>query len=217
MKLLTELALRRSSVTVLIIILLLVGGVFTYRSLQVELFPEIEFPLVTISTFYPSANPEAVARDVTAPIEAAISGVNGIDSIQSVSSENRSLVLAEFEFGVDMEEAESTISGNVGRVFFPDGVQEPIVGRIDPEAFPVLQVSLLGDREMTELQRLMDSLVLPAVVGIDGVFNAQVTGRTEPRVVVTLDAERLSRARDLEGAGVQGALGEQRGPAGRGR
>ena len=55
MKLLTELALRRSSVTVLIIILLLVGGVFTYRSLQVELFPEIEFPLVTISTFYPSA------------------------------------------------------------------------------------------------------------------------------------------------------------------
>ena len=207
MKLLTELALRRSSVTVLIIILLLVGGVFTYRSLQVELFPEIEFPLVTISTFYPSANPEAVARDVTAPIEAAISGVNGIDSIQSVSSENRSLVLAEFEFGVDMEEAESTISGNVGRVFFPDGVKEPIVGRIDPEAFPVLQVSLLGDREMTELQRLMDSLVLPAVVGIDGVFNAQVTGRTEPRVVVTLDAERLSE-HGISRAQVSKALSE---------
>ena len=207
MKLLTELALRRSSVTVLIIILLLVGGVFTYRSLQVELFPEIEFPLVTISTFYPSANPEAVARDVTAPIEAAISGVNGIDSIQSVSSENRSVVLAEFEFGVDMEEAESTISGNVGRVFFPDGVQEPIVGRIDPEAFPVLQVSLLGDREMTELQRLMDSLVLPAVVGIDGVFNAQVTGRTEPRVVVTLDAERLSE-HGISRAQVSKALSE---------
>ena len=207
MKLLTELALRRSSVTVLIIILLLVGGVFTYRSLQVELFPEIEFPLVTISTFYPSANPEAVARDVTAPIEAAISGVNGIDSIQSVSSENRSVVLAEFEFGVDMEEAESTISGNVGRVFFPDGVQEPIVGRIDPEAFPVLQVSLLGDREMTELQRLMDSLVLPAVVGIDGVFNVEVTGRTEPRVVVTLDAERLAE-HGISRAQVSRALSE---------
>ena len=207
MKLLTELALRRSSVTVLIIILLLVGGVFTYRSLQVELFPEIEFPLVTISTFYPSANPEAVARDVTAPIEAAISGVNGIDSIQSVSSENRSVVLAEFEFGVDMEEAESTISGNVGRVAFPDGVQEPIVGRIDPEAFPVLQVSLLGDREMTELQRLMDSLVLPAVVGIDGVFNVEVTGRTEPRVVVTLDAERLAE-HGISRAQVSRALSE---------
>ena len=207
MKLLTELALRRSSVTVLIIILLLVGGVFTYRSLQVELFPEIEFPLVTISTFYPSANPEAVARDVTAPIEAAISGVNGIDSIQSVSSENRSVVLAEFEFGVDMEEAESTISGNVGRVFFPDGVQEPRVGRIDPEAFPVLQVSLLGDREMTELQRLMDTIVLPAVAGIDGVFNVEVTGRTEPRVVVTLDAERLSE-HGISRAQVSRALSE---------
>ena len=207
MKLLTELALRRSSVTVLIIILLLIGGVFTYRSLQVELFPEIEFPLVTVSTFYPSANPEAVDRDVTAPIEAAISGVNGIDTIRSVSSENRSLVLAEFEFGVDMEEAERTISGNVGRVAFPDGIQEPIVGRIDPNAFPVLQVSLLGDLEMTELQRLMDSLVLPAVVGIDGVFNVQVTGRTEPRVVVTLDPERLAE-HELSRAQVSRVLSE---------
>ena len=207
MRLLTELALRRSSVTILVIILLLVGGVFTYRSLQVELFPEIEFPLVTISTFYPSANPEAVDRDVTGPIEAAISGVNGIDSVRSVSSENRSLVLAEFEFGVDMAEAESTISTNVGRVAFPDGVREPIVGRIDPEAFPVLQVSLLGDRELPELQRLMETQVLPAVSGIDGVFNVEVTGRTEPRVVVTLDAERLAE-HGLSRAQVSRALSE---------
>lgn len=207
MKLLTELALRRSSVTVLVIILLLAGGIFTYRSLQVELFPEIEFPLVTISTFYPSANPEAVARDVTAPIEAAISGVNGIASVRSVSSENRSLVLAEFEFGVDMAEAESTISSNVGRVAFPDGVREPTVGRIDPEAFPVLQVSLLGDREMSELQRLMDSVVLPAVAGIEGVFRVEVTGRTEPRVVVTLDSERLAE-QGVSRAQVSRALSE---------
>ena len=79
----TGLALRRRTVTLFAIILVLAAGVFTYRTLPVELFPEIEFPLVTIVTFYPSANPDAVAEDVTAPIENAIQGIDGLASIQS--------------------------------------------------------------------------------------------------------------------------------------
>ena len=78
MGLLTSLALRRPSVTVLAIILVLISGIFTYRNLSVELFPEIEFPLVTVTAFYPSANPEAVLREVTDPIEKAIAGMNGV-------------------------------------------------------------------------------------------------------------------------------------------
>ena len=79
MSFLTGIALRRRSVTVMMIILLLVGGVVVYGRLERELFPEIEFPLITVSTFYPSANPEAVVRDVTDPIENAILGVDGVD------------------------------------------------------------------------------------------------------------------------------------------
>ena len=109
MSFLTGLALRRQSVTVLLIIMVLVGGIVTYKNLPVELFPEIEFPLITVSTFYPSANPEAVVRDVTDPIETAILGVDGVDGIQSVSSENSSVVLVNFTFGIDMDEAERTI------------------------------------------------------------------------------------------------------------
>ena len=77
MGLLTRLALRRRSVTVLGVILVLAAGIFTYRTLPVELFPEIEFPLVTVTTFYPSANPDAVAEEVTAPVENAIKGIDG--------------------------------------------------------------------------------------------------------------------------------------------
>ena len=103
MSFLTGLALRRQSVTVLLIIMVLVGGILTYKNLSVELFPEIEFPLITVSTFYPSANPEAVVRDVTDPIENAILGGDGVDGIQSVSSENRSVVIINFTFGIDMD------------------------------------------------------------------------------------------------------------------
>ena len=113
MRIVTELAVRRRTVTLLGIVLALIAGIFTYRNLPVELFPEIEFPLVTVTAFYPSANPDAVVREVTAPIEGAISGVDGLETIQSISSENRSIVLASFKFGTDMEEAESTITSNL--------------------------------------------------------------------------------------------------------
>ncbi|MCH8205430.1 MAG: efflux RND transporter permease subunit [Chloroflexi bacterium] len=192
MSLLTGLALRRRSVTVLIVLIVLVGGFLTYRALPVELFPEIEFPLVTVSTFYPSANPRAVVRDVTEPIENAISGVDGLEDIQSVSSENRSSVLANFKFGTDMDEAERSIVGNLSSIRFPAGVEQPKVGRINPDNFPVLLLSLLGDREIPELQRILDTLVLPAISSVEGVFSVDITGGVDRQVVVTVDPDRLS-------------------------
>ena len=74
----TKTALNRRTVTILSIALVLAAGIFTYRTLPVELFPEVEFPLVTVTTFYPSANPEAVAKDVTGPIENIMAGLDGL-------------------------------------------------------------------------------------------------------------------------------------------
>ena len=191
MGLLTRLALRRRSVTVLGVILVLAAGIFTYRTLPVELFPEIEFPLVTVTTFYPSANPDAVAKEVTAPIENAIKGIDGLDSIQSISSENRAVVIATFEFGTDMVDAENVINSNINGVRFPDGVGSPIVGRISPDTFPVLQLSVVGDRDIVEVQEILESRILPAISGVDGVFAVEVTGDVQRRVLVTVDPDRM--------------------------
>ena len=189
MGLLTRLALRRRSVTVLGVILVLAAGIFTYRTLPVELFPEIEFPLVTVTTFYPSANPDAVAEEVTAPVENAIKGIDGLDSIQSISSENRSVVIVTFEFGTDMVDAENVINSNINGVRFPDGVGSPIVGRINPDTFPVLQLSVVGDRDIVEVQEILESSILPAISGVDGVFGVEVTGDVQRRALVTVDPD----------------------------
>ena len=191
----TGLALRRRSVTVLAVILVLAAGIFTYRTLPVELFPEIEFPLVTVVTFYPSANPEAVAQDVTAPIENAIKSADGLASIQSVSTENRSLIFAYFDFGVDMVEAENHVNTHVGGVQFPDGVTQPVIGRVDPDSFPVLQLSVTGDRELPELQQITESLVLPAINGVDGVFRVEVSGTVARQALISIDSEKLLEKR----------------------
>ncbi len=177
--------------TTLAVVLVLAGGIFTYNSLPVELFPEIEFPLVTVTTFYPSANPEAVARDVTEPIEDAMSGLEGLDTIQTFSSENRSIVLATFEFGTDMAQAESETNSSVSSVSFPELVADPIVGRIDPDAFPVLQLSITGERELIELQEILDADVLPVISDVPGVFGVEVAGEVQRQVNVVVDPAKL--------------------------
>ena len=195
MSFLTGVALRRRSVTVMVILLILVGGVVTYGRLQRELFPEIEFPNITILTLYPSANPDAVVRDVTEPIEEAIDGMKGLKETQSVSSENTSLVIATFEFGEDMVEVERTIISNINALRFPDIVEEPIVSRIANDVFPVIQLSVLGDRDIPSLQRIMDDLIIPRIERVDGVFEAAAIGRSDEQVLVTMDTDKLE---DLE-------------------
>ena len=172
----TNLALRRRSVTVLAIILVLVSGVFTYNRLPVELFPEVEFPLVTVTTFYPSSNPDSVAQNVTIPIENAVAGVAGLDVLQSISTENQSVIIATFDFGTDMEETANIITSKVSGLRFPDGVNEPIVGRINPDSFPVIRISVTGDRDVSELQQILETSILPKISGLDGIASVDIAG-----------------------------------------
>ncbi len=187
----TNLALRRRSVTVLAVILVLATGIFTYSRLPVELFPEIEFPLVTVTTFYPSANPESVSENVTIPVENAIVGIDGLDVIQSISTENQSIIIATFEFGTDMEEAENIINSKVSGLRFPDGVNEPIVGRINPDSFPVIRISITGEREIVELQQILEKSILPKISGLDGISSLDISGDVQQRILITVDPDRL--------------------------
>ena len=172
MTFITGIAVRNRTVTVLAIILVLTAGITAYRSLRVELFPEIEFPLVTVSTAYPSANPDAVVRDVTAPIERAISSTAGLESVQSTTFEGNSIVLATFVYGTDMAAAETHISAVTNDISFVSGVEEPTVGRFNPDQFPVIQFSVISDRDAADLQGIVQSRVLPALSDIEGILAA---------------------------------------------
>ena len=188
---LTGLALKRRSVTILVVILVLVGGVYVYQNMQRELMPDIEFPNITIFTVYPNANPETIEREVTEPIEEAIDGIEGLKEIQSSSSESASVVLLTFEFGEDMKEAERTIESNINGVSFPDEVKEPLVSRLNNNTFPVLQISILGDRDIPSLQRIVDDIFIPQIDRIDGVAEVNVLGKVDEQVTVTVDTKKL--------------------------
>ena len=192
MTFLTSFALRRPTVTILAIILVLAGGVFSYRSMQVELFPQIEFPLVTVIASYPSADPEAVVRDVTEPIEQAISGADGLETVQSSSSEGRVIVLSTFRYGTDMAEAEAYVENALNGVTFPPSVDDPEVGRFNPDAFPVVQFGMVSDRPLIEVQDLAKDIVIPEIEKIEGVSDVQVAGDVDRKFIVRANLERMS-------------------------
>ena len=191
MNFLTSLALRRQSVVILVVLLVLAAGVFTYRTLERELFPEIEFPNIFVLTLFPSANPETVEREVTEPIEEAIDGIQGLRDIQSTSSANLSLIQVTFEFGEDMKEAERTIESSLSGIDFPVDVKDPQVTRLNNNTFPVLQLSVKGDRDIPSLQRLVDDLVIPQIDRVDGIFSIDVLGKVDEQVTVTVDTDKL--------------------------
>ena len=191
MSFLTGLALRRQSVVILVVLLVLAAGVFTYRNLERELFPEIEFPNIFILTLFPSANPETVEREVTEPIEEAIDGMQGLKEIQSISSANLSLIQVTFEFGEDMKEAERTIESSISGLDFRVDVKDPQVTRLNNNTFPVLQLSVKGDRDIPSLQRLVDALIIPRIDRIDGIFSVDVLGKVDEQVTVTVDTDEL--------------------------
>ena len=192
MTFLTAIALRRPTVAILAIIIVLAAGITAYRSMQVELFPQIEFPLVTVFATYPSADPEAVVRDVTDPIELAIAGAEGLETIQSNTSEGRAALFASYRYGTDMAAAEDHVQNAVNGLTFPDGVEAPLVGRFNPEEIPVIQFGVVSDRPVAEVQSLVDTLLLPEIEKIDGVLTVDTDGGVGSNVSVMADLAKMS-------------------------
>ena len=207
MQFITGTAISKRTVTVLAVFIVLIAGVTAYNSLRVELFPEVEFPLVTVTTSYPGADPDAVVRDAAAPIERAVSGMQGLESVQSTTFEGNSIILATFEFGTDMANAQSEIEAAIEAIPFVNGVEDPTVGRFNPGQLPVIQFSIISDDGAAEIASVVQSQILPAVSDIDGVLQVQVTGETERRVQILADPDRL-RERGVSLFQVSAALTE---------
>ena len=171
--LLTRLALRARFFTLIILAVLIATGIWSYTRLQVELIPSIDFPLVTVVTFYPQADPQTVLEDVTIPIERVLEQQDSV-SVSSTSSLNLSVVFAEFEFGQDTMAIEESVRAEIERLQFPPTVAAPRVNRLNFQQFPVLQMTVRGERPPTELQVLVENDVLPRLREVPGIDSATI-------------------------------------------
>lgn len=170
----TRLALRVRIVTIILLIALIATGIWSYTRLQVEFLPSVDFPLVTVVTFYPGASPETVLEDVTIPIERILLEQEDVNIVQSSSSLNLSVAFAEFEFGSDTAAIEQTVQEAVDRLQLPPTVAEPNVGRLNFQQFPVLQVSVRSNQPPEELKAMVERDILPRLREVPGVNSADI-------------------------------------------
>ena len=135
MNALTRLAVGKRSVTLLLAAGLFVAGILAWGGLKQELLPDVSFPIVTVIAPYPGAGAADVTEQVTKPLEHAVSGVAGLDQLQSTSSNSFAFVVAQFDYGINIDEAVSTIEENIAAANLPSGV-DPTVWRLQLQRRP---------------------------------------------------------------------------------
>ncbi|MFW5695085.1 MAG: efflux RND transporter permease subunit [Alkalispirochaeta sp.] len=180
--------------TVFIIFALVFGfGLYTTSDLAIDLFPEIDPPVLILFTNYEGAGPEEIERSVTRPLEGQLSNVSNIETITSTSSEGSSQLQMEFSYGTDMTEATNEVRDRLELVkeALPDEATTPQIFKFDPALIPILQLEMSGNRSPEELRELAENTVQPRLEQIEGVALAGVQGGRERIVRIEIPQNRL--------------------------
>ncbi len=190
-------SIRNPVVTTVVMLALVVFGVIALFRLQVDEFPELEPPVVSISVPYPGASPEVVEREVLDRLEEAFGSVSGVDEIRGTASDSFAFLLVIFEFGRDLQEASQDIRDRISEIRrdLPPEIEEPVLARFDPAALPIVSLTLTSaSRPPAELTRLADPGVVGALQSLTGVADVRVVGGVEPELTVELQPPALEAA-----------------------
>lgn len=183
---------RPVTVTMVMLIVVLLGFVSLGR-LSLEIYPEIEIPIAIVSTTYSGVGPQEIEELITKPIESIMGTVSGVDGISSISSEGSSLIILEFDFGMDIESAALEMREKLDMIrdFLPGDASSPVVFKINPNAFPIMNYSVTSENGLLEAQRLVEEKITSRIERIDGVASVDVTGGFENEVEVLLNQVKL--------------------------
>src|SRR5499426_3593425 len=207
MQKLAEICVRRPVFATMLIMTLMVLGVFSYNRLTVERFPRVEFPTITITTRLPGAAPQEIETEITDKIEEAVNTISGIDELRSTSSEGVSLVFVTFELERDLDGAAQDVRDKINRALpnLPDNIEQPTIEKLDPDASPIMTISIASNRSLREMTEYADKTLRRQIESINGVGQVLIIGGRKRQVNVYLDGDKL-RAYNLTVAQVEQAL-----------
>jgi len=189
----SEFCIRRPVFTVMLISALAVFGATAYSGLGVSLFPDVDFPIVTVTVVYEGADPETVETEVTDVIEEAVNTISGIKSLRSESAEGIAQVFIEFELERDINVASQDVRDKVAtiRADLPAGVEPPVIEKFDPDSAPILSIVLSGPTSIRTLTQLADDRIKPQIEGIEGVGSVRLVGGRDREIRVWLRVDDL--------------------------
>jgi hydrophobe/amphiphile efflux-1 (HAE1) family protein len=174
-------------------------GFVSLRRLSVDLFPDINIPVIRVATFYTGAGPSDIERSITEPIERAVSASPGVDRVESLSRQGFSLVSVWFNYGVNLDNAQFEVSQRVAQILntLPPGIQQPFILKFDITNIPVVQIAVSGDDlDERQLYDLSYNVIEPQIERVNGIASASVGGGKVREIDVKVRRDGL-RARNL--------------------
>jgi hydrophobic/amphiphilic exporter-1 (mainly G- bacteria), HAE1 family len=198
---LSDLSIKRPVFATVLMIALVTLGIFSYRRLAIEMFPDIEFPVLSIVTVYPGASPETVEREVSKNLEQAVNPIAGVKHVFSTSREGISSLIVEFQLDVRINDAAQDARSKISAIRnqLPQGIEEPIIQKFDVGGMAIVSLAVRSSQlTPRELSILVDRKVRRRLENLSGVGKVELVGDTKREVAVELDPARL----DALGLGV---------------
>lgn len=194
MQWLAAVCVRRPVFTWVLVLSLVVFGAASFFGLGVDRFPKIDFPVIIVTTVLPGASAEQIETEVTEQIEEQLNSVAGLDELVSSSYEGFSVVSARFTLEKPIGEASEEVRDRVSRAIslLPDGIEQPRVERLDPDAAPVMLVAVRTDRSVREATDYADRILRRRIESLAGVGGITILGGREREVDIVVDPMRLS-------------------------
>ena len=188
-----KLAINRPITTLMGVLTFIVFGLMSYNSMPTNLFPNVDFPVVTVQTTYNGADPTTVETKVTDKIEEAISGVDGIDKLMSTSYEGFSAVTIQFKLTKDLDEATNDVRDKIGAVNLPIEVDKPIVKKVGASGAIISLFIASNEDNPVALMRLADEKLKPQLQKIKGVAEVNILGFQDREIRIFIDPFLLNK------------------------
>jgi HAE1 family hydrophobic/amphiphilic exporter-1 len=205
----SDTSIRQPVFISMIMLAVVTFGLLSFRATPVNLLPDIDIPVFSVSITYQGAGPESVAEQVVKPIEDAVNTIAGLKHITSQSSEGFAVVLMEFVEGSDIARVDQDVREKVNGVLpaLPDGVGTPVFQRFDPNQAPIMSIAVAGTQNQSPLalRRILDNEVVPLIQRAEGVGSVNVSGGQTRQINVLMDLEKL-QAYGILPAQIIGAL-----------
>lgn len=188
----TKFSLKNPFAVFILAFLLIVGGLYSFRSLKVDLLPDIEFPQLTIQVIYPGASPQDVDEQVTKKLENELKSIEDLKTMSSSSLESTSIITLTFPFNTDLEKIKQQVNDEIDKLDLPENA-ETRVDQFSFGAVPIYNISLFA-KDNTNIEQLLEESILPELKKINGISSVSVGGANEEFVQITVDKEKAQQA-----------------------
>ena len=193
MQKLAEICVRRPVFATMLILSLTVVGLFSYKSLGVDLFPKIDLPTITVTVVNPGASPQEIETEITDRVEGAVNTISGIDELRSTSVEGVSQVFITFLLEKNPDVAAQEVRNKIELIIndLPATAEQPIVQKLDTDAAPVVRIAVSAPRSLKEVTEVADKQIKQQIESINGVGDVQIIGGRRREIEIWVDPDKM--------------------------